>query len=158
MKSLRRGSSSRRDRRARTLVRCEAAQEAISAGLDGEPSPVPKPALEDHLMVCEACRAFADDILRLETRLALREVKPVPVAMMKSLVGMLDPVRPHGASSSLQRYLALCRGRAFGIMRWSAAALPAMALVIALLLGNVTPAHPAATHASHLCSPKLLHW
>lgn len=57
---------------------CEQALEAISAALDGELSPVERAQLEEHLSVCQSCRALAEDFRVLSAALDAAGAAPPP--------------------------------------------------------------------------------
>jgi predicted anti-sigma-YlaC factor YlaD len=59
-------------------MRCQPCREALSAELDGEPSPVPAAVVERHLAGCASCRAFAGAGASLRRRTAVRPADPVP--------------------------------------------------------------------------------
>jgi len=57
---------------------CELFREAVSASVDGEELPIPVAAVEEHLMVCGACRQFAMDCDAVLRRVAVRPAEIVP--------------------------------------------------------------------------------
>lgn len=59
-------------------VDCERAREAISAALDGEPSPVPTADVQRHLRECPDCNAFAAAAAERHRRLRIGVAEPVP--------------------------------------------------------------------------------
>jgi predicted anti-sigma-YlaC factor YlaD len=57
---------------------CEAAREAMSAHLDGEPTPVAQPWLTGHLVGCEPCRAWFESATEIQRRTRLTLVPLIP--------------------------------------------------------------------------------
>lgn len=57
---------------------CEGWRDAISADVDGELGGDERAGLDEHLTACAACRAWADDIARLDRTVRLRPAEAVP--------------------------------------------------------------------------------
>ncbi|WP_010314741.1 zf-HC2 domain-containing protein [Saccharopolyspora spinosa] len=57
---------------------CYPYREALSARLDGEPSPIPDEQVERHLDECEACRAWHQRAAELSRAIRVRAVAPTP--------------------------------------------------------------------------------
>jgi predicted anti-sigma-YlaC factor YlaD len=60
------------------VMRCEEFQEAISARLDGEPTPIAEPTVAAHVARCAECRAFEASAVALHRSLRVRTAAAVP--------------------------------------------------------------------------------
>lgn len=72
------GGNSEKSTRDYVGVNCSDFREALSARIDGEPSPLPDTAVDRHLEGCPHCRAWQDDAVRLRRQLLVREAPRVP--------------------------------------------------------------------------------
>jgi anti-sigma factor RsiW len=116
--------------------RCEDTQEAISAGLDGEPHPALGAALEVHLANCQACRDFEADVVNIGRRARLRAPRAVPEDLMAMLAPLLEPApRPRFPPLRPRRWEQDCRPGWARSVRWVGALLPAVLVSVALPLG-----------------------
>ncbi|MGA3221122.1 MAG: hypothetical protein ABSE77_18940 [Acidimicrobiales bacterium] len=117
-------------------MRCEDAQEAISARMDREWHPALGAALEGHLASCHACWVFQADVASLERRGRLRSPKRVPEDLVATLAPLLEPGRrPRLARARPWRHeYALSAGWARTV-RWTVAVVPAVIVFVALPLG-----------------------
>lgn len=69
---------------------CEAIRELVSARADDEATLTERLAVDDHLVACDGCRAYADRVASLTRQVRLRPVEAVP-----ELTGrVLDRARP----------------------------------------------------------------
>jgi predicted anti-sigma-YlaC factor YlaD len=128
--------TSGRFRRKRVVTRCEDAQEAISARLDGERLPFLGAAFEMHLGNCQACRDFEAEVVDLGRRAGLRAPRVVPEDLMATLVPLLEPApRPRFPSlRPRRREQGYHPGRA-RTAQWAGAIVPAVLVSVALPLG-----------------------
>lgn len=72
-------------------MECNIYREAISALLDGEPSPLPQRELERHLAECAACRSWQHRAAELTRTLRVRSVEPTPDLTRLVLQAALSP-------------------------------------------------------------------
>ena len=120
----------------RAVTRCEDAQEAISARLDGERHPVPGAALEMHLGNCQACRDFEAEAVDLGRRAGLRSPRAVPADLLAMLVPVLKPAPPpHFPSLRRRRWEQGYRPGWARTAQWAGAIVPAVLVSVALPLG-----------------------
>lgn len=70
------------------MLNCDQALELLSARLDGPLGPEDAAALEEHLSVCPACRALADDLAVLHDELPLLAAQP-PAGLKE---GVMDQI------------------------------------------------------------------
>lgn len=85
-------------------MRCEQCQEALSAQLDGEPSPTDPAAAALHLAGCPACREWLRDAERLHRLLRIGAATDVPD--LTGAVLAAAPM-PHGAARAVRIALAI---------------------------------------------------
>jgi predicted anti-sigma-YlaC factor YlaD len=74
-------------------MRCETIQEAWSARMDSEQSPLTDEQLDRHLAACPACARFAASSTLLHRRLRVRPADPVP-DLTERIVAAATPVLP----------------------------------------------------------------
>jgi predicted anti-sigma-YlaC factor YlaD len=118
------------------VVRCEDAQEAISARLDGERHPVAGAALEMHLGNCQSCRDFEAEVVDLGRRAGLRSPRSVPEDLLAMLVPVLKPAPPpHFPSRRRRRWEQGYRPGWARTAQWAGAIVPAVLVSVALPLG-----------------------
>ena len=146
-----------RARRAvpRVLVTCEGAQEAISAGLDGERSPYSRPTVDAHLKTCSACRDFAESSTRIARWASLRRPVPVPDGLVGSLLSALEPCasRPAPGAPVRDARAPLSWART---AQWAGAMVPAVIAGLALPLGVGSHTHIVPTRPPSPCTVGLI--
>ena len=140
----------------RAAVRCEAAQGAISARLDGERPPLAGPALDAHLAGCPVCRDFETAAVALGRQARLRAPRPVPGELVAALVPLLEPARPGFLGSALQRPRKWGYGLAWaGTARWAGAIAPAVVAAVAISVGAGPHPHLVPTRPPSACTMGL---
>ncbi len=70
------------------MLNCDQALELLSARLDGPLGPEDAAALEEHLSVCPACRALADDLAVLHDELPLLAAQP-PAGLKENVMAQI---------------------------------------------------------------------
>ena len=139
------------------VVRCEDAQEAISARLDGERHPVPGAALEMHLGNCQACRDFEAEVLDLGRRAGLRSPRAVPEDLLAMLVPVLKPASPpHFPSLRPRRWEQGYRPGRARKAQWAVAIVPAVLVSVALPLGLGSQPRLVPTRPPSSCTIGLI--
>lgn len=144
------GRTGRRDEIAEVAPVCALVEEAISARVDGEESPLAAIEVERHLASCFACRQFEDVARRLSAETANAVVAAPPPDAVVAKVAAAVPVSATAAvisrlSSSRHRLLASAKAP------W---AVPAMAVGVALpaLALSVLAQHTGYTQGPGHCS------
>lgn len=143
--------------RHQAVVRCEDAQEAISARLDGERLLFPRPALDAHLVSCQACRDFEAGAVALGRQVRLRAPRPAPEDLLATLVPLLEPVGRSVFASVRQRRLDT--GSRFSPVHaagWAATTVPATLAAVAISLGVGTHPHMVPTRPPSPCTIGLI--
>jgi anti-sigma factor RsiW len=144
--------------RRRPPIACEEAQEAVSAGLDGERPALSRPVLEAHLAVCEVCRHFGADAAAIGRSARVLSTVPVPGGLVASLLPLVEPaprrrsVRLRGAGGRAGRRSPWAR-----TAQWAGAMAPAIVAAVALPLGvgahpHLVPDRPPSTCTAGLAA------
>lgn len=74
------------------MLNCDQALELLSARLDGPLGPEDAAALEEHLSVCPACRALADDLAVLHDELPLLAAQP-PAGLKQGVMAQIHAAK-----------------------------------------------------------------
>jgi predicted anti-sigma-YlaC factor YlaD len=144
-------------RRSRSLLGCEAAQEALSARLDGEWSPVNGLVLDDHLAHCGHCRSYESSASEIKKQTRLRVPTPLADDLLATLIPLLTPVgqnafpRAFRRARQLRYELTHVRGA-----RWAAAVLPAIVATVAISSGVGSQPHFVPTRPPSPCTEGLV--
>ena len=85
-------------------IPCRLAEESLSAGVDGEATPVPPELVDAHLVACAPCRAYLAGSVALARRLRIQLLEPVP-DLSPRIVAELGPgsSRGEGARARVAR-------------------------------------------------------
>ena len=137
-------------------MHCPLFREAISARLDGEPLGMSARALDDHLVDCAACAAWADAAARATRRARLAAAPPVPDltvavlgALPRQLPGMAAAARTRLLGTAL-RLALLAVGVAQAAVAWPVLVSGAGAMSAPMHMAHETGAWNLAVAAAFL--------
>jgi predicted anti-sigma-YlaC factor YlaD len=137
-------------------MHCPLFREAISARLDGEPLGMSARALDDHLVDCAACAAWADEAARATRRARLAAAPPVPDltvavlgALPRQLPGMAAAARTQLVGTAL-RLALLAVGVAQAAVAWPVLVSGAGAMSAPMHMAHETGAWNLAVAAAFL--------
>jgi predicted anti-sigma-YlaC factor YlaD len=137
-------------------MHCPLFREAISARLDGEPLGMSPRALDDHLVDCAACAAWADAAARATRRARLAAAPPVPDltvavlgALPRQLPGMAAAARTRLLGTAL-RLALLAVGVAQAAVAWPVLVSGAGAMSAPMHMAHETGAWNLAVAAAFL--------
>lgn len=91
------------------MVECQQVQAALSARLDGEPSPLPDDVVDAHVAECAECQSFLDNAALLNRTLAFSDtsVSDIPDLSEEIMAGVAPVWRRRAASRLVSA--AICR-------------------------------------------------
>ena len=91
------------------MVECQQVQAALSARLDGEPSPLPDDVVDAHVAECAECQSFLDNAALLNRTLAFSDtsVSDIPDLSEEIMAGVAPVWRRQAASRLVS--VAICR-------------------------------------------------
>lgn len=142
-------------------VPCRVAQEALSALLDGESSPVDELALSAHLGECSPCRAYDARARVLTRRMRVRVYEPPPDHAAEVMAILACVERAPRAAIPERRSALRCRHWSrVGWSRvgwWAAGVVPVGLVVPALAVGALVQFHVVGSHPITPCTRLLSH-
>jgi len=129
--------------RSFTQAECEAATEAMSAHLDGEPSPLSVAWLTEHLVDCASCRAWYKGAVELRRHTRLTLLPPIP-DLTETILAAAAEDQPVAASWRADR-----SARITLLARVGLAAVAALELWVSLPVLLFAKDHDVSTHPAH---------
>ena len=122
---------------------CALVQEAISANLDSETTPLTETEIARHLALCPACRAFAADASALAAHVAAPEAPSSPAGQLLATVAT---ARRSARTAALAAVIVRMRARLTspGVVPWTFAA-----MAVGVVLPSVSLATLAHVQAAH---------
>jgi predicted anti-sigma-YlaC factor YlaD len=153
----------RRFRESPPFLHCELVRQAISARLDGETIGLSNESLETHVLACDRCSGFEEDVVHLRRTTFMRAAKTPPAGFV-DLVNTIGAVRvanaPMDATARHPRKTSVVY-RTW--MRWTVVGLTSVVACIAIPLGTaahtrvVVPSRDRTPCTAHLHQAYLNH-
>ena len=134
---------------------CALVQEAISATLDSEATPLTETEIARHLALCPACRAFGAGASALAAHVAAPEAPSAPTRQMLAIVAT---ARRGARAAALAAVIVRLRARLTspGVVPWTFAAMAVGVVLPSVSLGHwptSTPPIPTSTSRAQIsCS------